>query len=264
VSLSGPAVSFALGLLGTGALAVFPAHSVARQFAFQLAVSNLLVASFNSLPALPLDGGRALLALVWWRTGDPYRGSLVAGWAGRALAAGCLAAAVVLGVRGGPALIGAFAVVVVAVGVGHGAGQGVRLGRLGARLPLLDVAVLARPVFAVPAGIALDDAHRRALAAGAGGVALGVADAAGHLVALVDAAADAAVPAERRAHVQVDDVARRFDGRVLPANLRGADVLHAVRADPHGDYLVAAGEDVVGVLRGVDVANLLTSREIAR
>jgi hypothetical protein len=101
-------------------------------------------------------------------------------------------------------------------------------------------------------------------AAGAGAVTLGVADPSGRVVAVVNAAADAAVPPAQRARVQVDDVARRFDDRVLPAGLRGADVLDAVRGDPHGEYLVTSGEDVVGVLRGVDVANLLTSRESAR
>jgi hypothetical protein len=232
--------------------------------ALQVAVSNLLIAVFNSLPGLPLDGGRALLALVWARTGDPYRGSHVAGWVGRALALACLAVAVLLGTRGGPGLVAAVAVALVAVGVAHGAGQAVRLGRLGARLPLLDVSALARPIYRVPAGTALDEAHRRATEAGAPTAALGVADESGALVAVVDAAADAAVPAGRRATVPVDDVARGLDGRVLSAHLRGADVLDAVRADPSGDYLVASGEDVVGVLRGVDVANLLTSRETAR
>jgi Zn-dependent protease len=277
VSLAGPAVSLCLGLCASAVVAVTPRHTVGHQVAFQVAASNLLIAVFNSLPGLPLDGGRALSALVWAGTGDPYRGTRVAGWVGRGVALACLGVAVALGVRdlpglladpggghGGAGLVAAVAVAVVAVGVAQGAGQAVRLGRLGARLPLLDVSALARPIFRVPAGTALDEAHRRAERAGAGAAALGVADEAGALVAVVDARADAAVPAGRRASVPVDEVARGLDGRVLPARLRGADVFEAVRADPTGDYLVASGEDVVGVLRGVDVANLLTSRETAR
>ncbi|MDT4987598.1 MAG: hypothetical protein QOI74_1692 [Micromonosporaceae bacterium] len=264
VSLSGPAVSLLLGLLGAGIFAVTPASTVGRQVAFQLAVSNLVIAAFNSLPGLPLDGGRVLLALVWARTGDPYRGSLVAGWVGRVLALVCLVGAVALGTRGGPAVVGAVAVAVVAAGVGQGAGRAIRLGRLGLRLPLLDVAALARPIYPVPAGTALDEAHRMAAAAGAGAVTLGVADPSGRVVAVVNAAADAAVPPAQRARVQVDQVARSFDDRVLAVGLRGAEVLDAVRGDPHGEYLVTSGEDVVGVLRGVDVADLLTSRESAR
>jgi Zn-dependent protease len=270
VSLAGPAVSGLLGLLAAGAAALVPPHVAGHEVAVQLAAANLVIAAFNILPGLPLDGGRALLAAVWAWTGDQYRGIRVAGRAGWVVAGGCLAAAVVVAVQGrgavpGPGhLIAVLALVLVALSVGHGAGEAVRLGRLGARLPLLSAVALARPVFRVPTGTPLDEAHRRADEAGAGGATLGVADADGAVVALVNAALDAAVPAERRGRVPVDAVARSLSGRVLHPDLRGADVLRAVGADPSGDYLVAAGEDVVGVLRGADVARLLTSRESAR
>jgi Zn-dependent protease len=264
VSLAGPALSLLLGVLAAALVAVLPRHTVARQLAFQVAASNLLIAAFNLLPGLPLDGGRVLLAAVWAVTGDPYRGSRIAGWVGRGVALVCLVGAVLLATRGGPALIVGAAVAFVAVGVAQGAGEAVRLGRLGAKLPLLDVAALAHPVYRVPAGTGLAEAHRRAAAAGVTGAVLGVAGPAGELVAVVDAAAEAAVPAGRRDTVPVEAVARRLTGPVLPADLRGADLLDAVRGDPTGTYLVATDEDVLGVLRGVDVANLLTSRESTR
>ncbi|MGW0082774.1 site-2 protease family protein [Streptomyces sp. NPDC003393] len=50
-----------------------------------LAAINILLAVFNALPAAPLDGGRLLRALVWWRTGSRLRATEVAGGAGRAL-----------------------------------------------------------------------------------------------------------------------------------------------------------------------------------
>jgi Zn-dependent protease len=265
VALAGPAVSLLLGAVGVAGVMLAPHDSLIRQFAFQLALSNLVVAVFNVLPGLPLDGGRALAAFVWARSGDQHQGTRAAGWAGRVLATACVAGALLLYAHGMLTFLGAAIVLLVALSVGRGAGQAVRLGRLGARLPLLHAASLARPIYRVPTGTSLAEAHRRAAADGAGGHTLAVEDAGGAVRALVHPAADAAVPVERRPAVAVDAVARDVPARrVLPAALRGEDVLHAVQADPGAEYLVASGEDVIGVLRGADVADLLRARETER
>jgi Zn-dependent protease len=47
---------------------------------------NAFVLVVNLLPALPLDGGRILRALVWWRTGDRNRATRAAARLGRGFA----------------------------------------------------------------------------------------------------------------------------------------------------------------------------------
>src|SRR3954471_2088195 len=47
---------------------------------------NLFVLIINVMPALPLDGGRILRALVWWRTGDRKRATRAAARLGRGFA----------------------------------------------------------------------------------------------------------------------------------------------------------------------------------
>ncbi|WAL60894.1 site-2 protease family protein [Thermocoleostomius sinensis] len=50
-----------------------------------LAYINLILAAFNLLPGLPLDGGNVLKAIVWKITGKPYSGIAFASRTGQAL-----------------------------------------------------------------------------------------------------------------------------------------------------------------------------------
>jgi len=84
----GPLVSLVLGVLFgcvSGLSGVLHGPGLLVEAAAWLAVINMLLAVFNALPAVPLDGGRLLRALVWQRTGDPLRATLVAAAAGRIL-----------------------------------------------------------------------------------------------------------------------------------------------------------------------------------
>jgi hypothetical protein len=91
---------------------------------------------------------------------------------------------------------------------------------------------------------------------------LAVVNSAGQLLAVVNDEAVAAVPVERRPWISIDAVAQSLDrSRVLPAELSGMDVIHAVQANPANEYVVTMGEDVVGVLRVADVMRVLEPRE---
>lgn len=61
-----------------------------------LAGINALLLAFNVVPALPLDGGRLLHALLWWRSGDDAGSTVTAARAGQVFAAVLIAAGVYL------------------------------------------------------------------------------------------------------------------------------------------------------------------------
>lgn len=59
------------------------------------------------------------------------------------------------------------------------------------------------------------------------------------------------------AWITVDGPTRRFDQQhIVPAGLRGADLLRALGSDPGADRLIVDGEDGAGILRRPELAML--------
>jgi Zn-dependent protease len=265
VSLAGPAVSLVLGGIATAATLALPDRTAAGQIAFQLAASNVLVAIFNVLPGLPLDGGRALRAGLWAVIKDRNTATEAAAWSGRVLACICLVIAIWLYRLQTITLFGLLFVMLVVFTLWQGAGQSIRLARMTRRFPKVDLARLARPLLTVPAGTPLGEAQRRRAEDPRPNVVLAVTDSAGNLTALVDPVAAERVPVDRRPWVAVDSVSRSRDAvPALPLGLTGEQVVRALQAQPAGQYVVTSGEDVVGVLRVGDVAEVLEPRRPRR
>lgn len=268
VAMSGPAVSAVLGVASVLATRVVPDDRILHEVTFQLAFSNVVVAIFNALPGMPLDGGRALRAGVWAASRDRNLGDRVAGWIGRLVAVTSMIAVLVLYLNQVVTWLGVIITGLVAVSLWTGATQAIRMGRMGRRMPLVNVGRLARPLVPVATGTPLAEAQRRVREAAAAGqvppngVAMAVVDSAGRLLGVVDAKAAREVPEERRPWVTVDSVARPLDpSRVLPAELSGMDVIRAIQDNPADEYVVTAGEDVIGVMRVADLMNVLEPRE---
>lgn len=260
----GPLLSLALaGIFYLGMKAVDPA-TVPGVLLAGLMISNLLVAAFNLLPGLPLDGGRMLRAVIWGITGKPMAGTIAAAWVGRGLAVAVLLGLPLLthtGVLGNRTdeiggmntVMDALLAAILAAIIWTGAGNSLRMARLRQHLPELRARALTRRAIPVENATPLSEALRRANEAGAR--ALVVVDGLGDPIAIVRETAIASVPEHRRPWVAVSTLAQDLtDGMKVSAELTGEELLDHLRATPATEYLVLeTGGTIYGVLSTLDV-----------
>ncbi|MEU8350343.1 MULTISPECIES: site-2 protease family protein [unclassified Streptomyces] len=265
----GPVLSLVLaGVFYLGMYTVEPG-TVPGVLLAGLMISNLIVAVFNLLPGLPLDGGRMLRAVVWKITGRPMAGTVAAAWTGRALAVAVLVGLPLLthsgslgaveNIDGVDTLTDALLAAILAAIIWTGAGNSLRMARLRERLPGLRARTLTRRAVPVASDTPLSEALRRANEAGAR--ALVVVDGQGEPTALVREAAVAGVPEHRRPWVAVSGLAQDLKpGMRVSAELAGEELLESLRATPATEYLVVeeTGE-VYGVLSTADVERAFVS-----
>lgn len=263
VAVAGPMVSLLLVGVGLGVLPAFDSDGLAGRVVFNVAIVNGIIAAFNMLPGLPLDGGRVLRALIWRIWGDPDRATRAAAWAGRivgivvvpVLLVGVLPAAGYGGSSGTNVIFAAlFAAYIYSIATAT-----LKRSQAMSRLPGVSVAALARPAIKVPADMPLSEAVRRAHEAGVRGLV--VVDGADRLEAVVSEAAVIATPEPRRPWVTVGTLSKRLEpGLLLDPRLAGEELLARMRAHPAAEYVSedpATGE--VSVLVSEDVAKALTA-----
>ncbi|MEU6015830.1 site-2 protease family protein [Streptomyces sp. NPDC047515] len=260
----GPLLSLVLaGLFYAGMTFVEPG-TVPGVLLAGLMISNLLVAAFNLLPGLPLDGGRMLRAVVWKITGRPMSGTVAAAWVGRALAVVTLIGLPLLtrtgsfgndprDLSGMDTVTDALLAAILAAIIWTGAGNSLRMARLREHLPELRARTLTRRAVPVEADTPLSEALRRANEAGAR--ALVVVDGHGEPKGVVRETAIVSIPEHRRPWVAVSGLAQDLtEGMKVSAELVGEALLDRLKASPATEYLVLeeTGE-IYGVLSTADV-----------
>jgi Zn-dependent protease/CBS domain-containing protein len=101
VAIAGPVVSLALfGLLTVVSQLTAP-ESVWQVISGDLARMNLVLALFNLIPGLPLDGGQVLKAAVWKATGSRFQGVHWAARVGQVLGWSAVVLGLLAGIFGG-------------------------------------------------------------------------------------------------------------------------------------------------------------------
>jgi Zn-dependent protease len=266
IAVAGPLVSFVLaGLCWLVTLAT-PDDSAASVLLLLLAWSNLVIAVFNVLPGLPLDGGRLVQAVIWKLSRSRLTGVRIAAWSGRGVAV-LVAVAVLLAnaaVRGSGNQLSAISATVLGLAVAgflwFGAGQTLRTAELAGRAARLELGRLIRPSVYLPAQTPVSEAVRQAVANGAGGIV--VIDGDGRTRAIVREADVAGLELRRHPWTTLGEVATPLrTGLIIRDDLPGDALLAVVREHPGSEYLVIGADGVSrGVLATSDLARSLGLR----
>lgn len=268
IAVVGPLANAVLALLAAPLL-LADLPDVARLLVWAFVLTNGVVAVFNLVPGLPLDGGRLLEALVWKLTSDRTTGTVVAAWGGRVVAAAVIGWGLLPLLSGRLDLVRVVWAVLIGGLLWSGAGSVLRGASIRRRAPEATVHRLARPAVPLPASVSVADALAAAGVshpADLGRTTVLLLGEAGEPVGVLDPGAASQVPAERRASVPASAAARAFaDDVVLDVRLGGEELLRLLGTLRGEEWPVRdeAGH-WVGVLRGGDVVAALVGSRPAR
>ena len=256
---SGPLVSLVIGGLGWLGFSLAPSGELVTVLLGLLCWSNLLLAAFNVLPGLPLDGGRLVRAAACGLGAQPLTATRIAAWCGRLVAVGVGVSGLIVDRSSTGFAAGVFTIGLAAY-LWLAASQALKLAELTAALPEIDVPTLLRPGMYLPEDISVGEALHRAWTAQARGLVL--LDRAEQPVAIVDEARIGAVPPQQRPWTPVSSVARRLEpGLMVPADIDAEELLRRMQETPAHEYLVVRPDgSAAGIIASRDFVHRLTAR----
>jgi Zn-dependent protease len=270
VAAAGPLVTFAivvaltgLGLVAVGAdefrrSALVESNTGVSGFWAMiawLASINLLVLVFNLLPAFPMDGGKIVRAIAWWRTGDRNAATRFAANLGRVFAYIFIGGGLLL-IFSGNAFAGIWLALIGVIINGSARAASMQTALSGSISQLRVSDVMDREPVAIPSGLsveqALDEYFLRYRWPW-----FPVVDAAHHFLGLVVRDKADEVPETSRATSHISDLLEQDDGTFQVRDDAPLDSLLANRALRRFGAVMAV--DVDGRLSGV-----ITAEQVGR
>jgi Zn-dependent protease/predicted transcriptional regulator len=258
VAIAGPAVSLLLFGAFTAIGLSLPLTGPMAAIVGLLAQINLVLALFNLIPGLPLDGGNILKSIIWKVTGNPNTGLLFASRAGQVL--GWIG--VIIGLLGilGISPIGSFWTLLIGFFVLQNAGRYAQTARVQDQLDRYTAADAVNPNSPVVSEhltirefvnnyVIGQEARNQFL----------VADAEGHLVGAIDVNDLKTIPTSSWTERYINELIKPADiDNQINANLSLLKVVKMLESKPEQTLLVI-GENgvVVGLLEKASILKLL-------
>ena len=264
IAVVGPLSSFALALLfwlaGEGLEGVI--HPLAQAVVEYLSFINLALGIFNLVPGFPLDGGRVLRAIVWWRTGSIDRATRLAADLGKGFAVTLMFLGAMLIFRG--ALLGGIWLIFIGMFLRGSAAQGYEqtsLKRVLESVKVGDVMIQA-PVTVSPDLTLSDLVNRYFLRYGYRGFPV---EEGGSAVGLISIADLAGLPESELAARKVRDVMRSLDAsRVISKDAPLLKALETLSSPSVGRLLVLEDGRLSGMITKTGLLRLLEIHQILK
>ncbi|WP_291382382.1 site-2 protease family protein [Demequina sp.] len=253
---AGPAMNLVIAGAASATMAFTQLGGVAGAVVSYVAWANVLLAVFNLLPGIPMDGGRVLESVVWAITRNRNRGTVVAAWGGRVVAVGVVVYSIAgpLLSGGRPSLTSVVIAVLVFSILWPAASAALAFSSTMLRRDGVDVAGLMRAAVAVPYTYSVHEALGAAATAGVEEVVvLGADDAPAGRFPVEQAQA---VPESARLTTSLQSVTTPVPrGSEIPAGAASDVMIPALREwwGKSDVWVVRDGKAVVGIVRLVDV-----------
>jgi len=255
----GPLTSFVVAVLSLVIAVLAGGSSLVAALFSWLSFVNVMLGLFNLVPAFPLDGGRLLSSLLWWRSGSRQRGVHNAVRVGRVFAYLMIAAGVVGVFIGQPvsgiwiAFVGWF---LLSAGAAEEAGSTIRI----ALRSVPVSAAMTSPVVTLPDWVTVQT-FLESVAPNHSFTTYPVHEASGALTGVVRLSDLVRMPAGERAERHLKDVARPI-AEVPVTNPREdlSALIGRIGGGLEQRVLVFDKGQLVGIVSPADVARVLTLR----